>query len=1208
MYNNKLLLNQARYLEAGSSDTTIPISLNGDKDIIVDDKFTEIVNQYDVYLDEREACTKIRLTVDVNLLASNIIFNSVTEIVKNEGGGSKCKCLNYKPEYIDTTFGGKNKYKNYYFWGSSISEAVMDTQISWDGDEKKNYTYLPGIDIINNHILRSKTSFASCPFPDSYTDADTQNYNQYFNTIQEYLSDEFGVSKSLSAFIHGSNSPRQRYTKSTIMTFFGSLSNNLKDDGGWIGFLNKCQMTRSNNPTGTDRVLNNRTPNEHIDLFPGRDRYSLTPHYNKEMSRYEKNWEYCLVYPSGSTSDHIPFINKELNTLKILFIDENQYDDDGVNRCVVYTVSKHGLKPDDEINLYRSTEDNQYHELVEANLVVDEVFDDYTFTVYTSEWICDKWLSVYDNEQCEVYNVQHLVANKFYVTDYYYSDDNKWRYDASADTYGEYGVEDNATDPFYTVEVSGDTYMEYSSSDYLNIDYDYYGLSGVKYFPYQRFGRWLNNQDVWFECGDDNRWSAVTTHFIEHNESFEIRSTLSDSKLWIPEESCLESAKICIDSCEKLDGDNQENRNNAIDFGPFESISAAVETSASTIVDRYLGMWIKYTNTLTHEVEYWRYVNKNSLDDGDFTDPTSWYDQYHFRKLLYERLQAYFYDTVFDYDGDGNGDDNSQYEFAPIKSPDHEPIFIDSIQNGYIITVDKNNLKDIGSQNLSFAKTVNDVQCKYYVRIFSRFPNFDFYDKQVTYENIYSPDTDSTNKKPIDYYSQLKYEQQTTMSKLGFSKNIYGDTMAEIVYNDDIDIDVIQDNLGRPLTSLYLMFFKTNYGYKEWYTKNVGGENENIPNYSATTVEWSRCFGKLNCGFECSPYIDNVGDTYDNVMSYGNIHTMNNVYNGPNQYKHSESFNCGLNEEWLYSDRPNPYSNRHDYDEIFYKYQDKFYGDLCCYSPYECLEQTIQDSYHRFNTAQRELSGRDDYTTTGFGNVMQTEVNESSINQDPGAFVTTTSYDSSPTGHPEGSFYKSNYEIPIRTFSVNVSEYNPKLLDISKIEGVDVENNVYKITTAIENNIDNHTPISIFDTVNNVSHKCEIVNVLCSNILNVKIPGFKKRVPNNPLVYKLYKINPNIPSYAELMPGNDLIYRWRDVNQNGFEDVEGLIDEYPFVNGCLYVHRNINIFLRRQDPFGEYGLSTQTPYYGLPIVMGEKNPFEDGENSNETFNEGMIRC
>ena len=37
---------------------------------------------------------------------------------------------------------------------------------------------------------------------------------------------------------------------------------------------------------------------------------------------------------------------------------------------------------------------------------------------------------------------------------------------------------------------------------------------------------------------------------------------------------------------------------------------------------------------------------------------------------------------------------------------------------------------------------------------------------------------------------------------------------------------------------------------------------------------------------------------------------------------------------------------------------------------------------------------------------------------------------------------------------------------------------------------------------------------------------------------------------------------------NGVNDVA----DYPFQNGAHYIYSNINFYLRRQDPFGLYGL------------------------------------
>lgn len=64
-----------------------------------------------------------------------------------------------------------------------------------------------------------------------------------------------------------------------------------------------------------------------------------------------------------------------------------------------------------------------------------------------------------------------------------------------------------------------------------------------------------------------------------------------------------------------------------------------------------------------------------------------------------------------------------------------------------------------------------------------------------------------------------------------------------------------------------------------------------------------------------------------------------------------------------------------------------------------------------------------------------------------------------------------------------------------------------------------------------------------------------------------------IPNYAvDLGDGRWL---WRDQLSLGFSDVSTTPLDYPFLNGCHYIHQNYLISLRRQDPFAQYGL-----YYG----------------------------
>jgi hypothetical protein len=67
-----------------------------------------------------------------------------------------------------------------------------------------------------------------------------------------------------------------------------------------------------------------------------------------------------------------------------------------------------------------------------------------------------------------------------------------------------------------------------------------------------------------------------------------------------------------------------------------------------------------------------------------------------------------------------------------------------------------------------------------------------------------------------------------------------------------------------------------------------------------------------------------------------------------------------------------------------------------------------------------------------------------------------------------------------------------------------------------------------------------------------------------------------IPDYAEEL--GDGRWLWRDLLDIGFSDTSNTPLDYPFLNGCHYIHQNYCFPIRRQDPFGQYGLY----YVGFP--------------------------
>lgn len=927
--DKKIILNKYRYIDAENKNISTRLDLHNDKKCISEDHFGEVINEYNVYLDEREACNVIRLSAQVNLMASNSVFNSVTEIVKDEDSDD-CVCLNFSSGVTISSAYGKPSLD----WGSNIDDCIQDTQITYEGDDDKNYVYHCGIDIFDNHVLRSKVST-----PNYYLDGVS---NATFNTISDYLVDENGTEWISSAYNivvkdgyicgnrHEENGYMHLYNKDNIMSFVDCLGSKLVDKNGWLGFLNKSKMDSydsNGNNFGISRVINNMPVNSFIEMYPGKSHYSLMPYYNKKRHRQEKNWEYCLTYPSDSTVSGIPFINEKLNTLKIAFIDESELDDDDLQKTVIYSESKHGLQADDIVNIYKSTYDNSKSELVEENVIVDAVIDDYTFTVYLSDYLCKNWVSVFDKEQISTIFAKSEGSYKYYPK--------------------------SAVGPEYVT----------SFNNYINADFD-------------------------------------------------------------------------------------------------------------------------------------------------------------------------------------NGD-------------------------------------EIGCQNLSFAKVIDTKQVEYYVRIFSRFPNFDFMDLEPTEENIYG--RFNGNKRNIDEYSRLEYEKQSTLSRLAFAKNAYGDDMVQIVYNDDIDISNIKDNLGRPLTSLYLSFFKTNYGRKEWYNGDVKNKN----------VEHSHCFGKLNCGFELSPHLS------DEKFYHGNTRLMNNIdtilgidSNGLSQ------LNLRQHLDWV------------EDDEIEYRSQDRFYGDLCEYSASNCIERVIQPIVHRFNTQQRELSGTSFKTKASFSSVKYHNILRDDTTPNYNFTVTEGVFDNNVTGKKDGCTYISSYEIPIRTFSDELSKFSPEsyLIDSLTVD----KDRTYTATTNASNYLNCDTQLNFYEKASGATYRCDIVNILAPNVLS-----FNLYDENGKLVlvdiedtanYILYRRPVGIPTYAKMIGNGIGEYRWRNVVQNGFENVEGIIEEYPFTNNCLYVNKLINIFVRRQDPFGEFGITKLT---GFQTIDGKQSPIEadsDDSNSDDSINEKNSIC
>lgn len=423
-----------------------------------------------------------------------------------------------------------------------------------------------------------------------------------------------------------------------------------------------------------------------------------------------------------------------------------------------------------------------------------------------------------------------------------------------------------------------------------------------------------------------------------------------------------------------------------------------------------------------------------------------------------------------------------------------------------------------------FCKVIGDTKSQYYIRKFKIL----------------------TKKDGISRYNY-------TLNKLAFAKNIYEDRVGEIIFDDVIDVTGIKNNLGLPLTELFISVFKTNHGYKEWYGTK---ENDYSFNGASENVEFSHCFGELTSGFDMP--------SDEECIDY-NVHRLHNI--------NTEIDGIPLSGEPL------------ERDICLKNNIDTFYGDLVEFNDKALNETVLEDVYYRFNTAQREVND------SSYGTLYYHEIQSDDYDFNGKDFLERKNIaknnDASESYvpinlNPEGYYYKAHYRIPLK-------EYMPRVYWGSDIL-VKVVSSLKSATYAIG------TKIS-YMTFNEVMYEYEIIcdksyNMIVhdkiylvnKNNVNDVVYGMITEFNNNKYKvvinkditfsnYKFFKVNPIKPENSYTIPDGSGNYVWRI--EKGFNDIDSDSELYnrPFTNGTHYLHKDINLYLKRQDPHGTYGVS-----------------------------------
>lgn len=517
---------------------------------------------------------------------------------------------------------------------------------------------------------------------------------------------------------------------------------------------------------------------------------------------------------------------------------------------------------------------------------------------------------------------------------------------------------------------------------------------------------------------------------------------------------------------------------------------------------------------------------------------------------------------------------------------------------------------DVNAQRISYKKTHGDIECDYYIRIFSKLPNFKFASGDTSSEyEIYRRREEIGRHNMLEVYQGNEYDFENHVSRLAFAENIYSDSIGEIVFTDDIDLANIHDNRGRPLTSLYLTFIKNNRGYKEWYGWNnqmAEGWSVDKINTEFENIEYSHCFGPVTCGIKMS-YESTCNDGLHNILTINNIGS-----------------NRGYNVDFINGRRVYSSSTQSsvyiDSSEVWYRIDRNFYGDLCCYDNYEAMEQHIEYVEHRFSTAQRESNGSG--SESYFEAYIYDEIGQDDYDTDNHYNIQTHRIDMC-NNLMEGYYYTPHYEIPIKMFG-SLQSIFPDFLSIRQLTKYGDEIGIYRFSTLQQHFLTKGDKAMLYDKIRNIYYKlfvidneednyniftCEVHDERTDELVNITYvdEGSEKVIENisssvhigDHMVssFKLFKMdNLGVPSYAEVLKDGTCRLIWHDVINNGSVNWDSTIEEYPFTNGRFYVNRKIDLYVRRQDPYDLYGLYNERDIRGDEVNYGnEYNYFNDEE-------------
>lgn len=486
--------------------------------------------------------------------------------------------------------------------------------------------------------------------------------------------------------------------------------------------------------------------------------------------------------------------------------------------------------------------------------------------------------------------------------------------------------------------------------------------------------------------------------------------------------------------------------------------------------------------------------------------------------------------------------------------------------------------------------------CEYYFRKFRRIPNFN-------QTNILPSDI---SEEDIKKYASNNFN--SVLNNLGFSRTIYDDKNVQLLFNDDVKLNGLLDNLGREISEIYLTIVKNNEGHKEWYESK---------DYTNTNITNSRCFGKITSGVEM---LDK------NNIDY-NIHVINNVSPDiikditgstgeylvdkfyQNFFKVKENLDGVKTYEQpkVLEDEINIYGTIEEG-----KRNNEFLGDIVEFNKETLTEYVLTEVLHRFNTVQRESLDFE------YRDLIVDEIKYDDYDLENSFTSETKYYNKISNGEDnnselyipfnidaEGYYYKPHHKITLKRYSEKIKHgVHTKI----RYERIIIENteNEYRFLIANEYYLKKNDKLHFYN-INNGECVIGTLKEIMEDFALNKWYKIEVELKDNPYNYNIFKIE-NIRGVYELNDGSGS-YLWRDLLEDHEYSFNDEINKYIFTNNAHYINKNILFTLHRQDPNGEYGISginSPTPIVNNFTVGGNVNDYSE---YNETTNEeGDLSC